>query len=101
MAAKDIYAVQMKSSFSHESTPYTVITTATRKLAQKYIDGAIWGDLHDIYDTYDIIDASEVDEQIIRNIFGSIVYWDDTILLKRRKTGEIVMWYIDPMKYLY
>ena len=101
MAVKDIYAVQMKSSFSHEMTPYTVITTATRKKAVEYINADIWGDLHDIYDTWDLIEAADVPEETIRNIFGSTVNWEDTVLLQRRKTGEIVMYYVDRIKYLY
>ena len=100
MKAKDIYAVQMKSSFG-DSAPYTLITTATREKAKRQIDGLIWGDLHDIYDTWDQIESADVPEEIIRDIFGLIVNWDDTVLLKRRKTGEIVMYYVGHLKYLY
>lgn len=101
MAVKDIYAVQMKSSFSNESTPYTMIVTATRKKAVECINGEIWADLHDIYDPWDLIEVADVPEETIRNIFGSIVNWEDTVLLKRRKTGEIVMYYVGRIKYLY
>lgn len=101
MAVKDIYAVQMKSSFSNEMTPFTLITTATRKQAKQQIEGEIWADVHDTWDTWDLIEPSDVPESIIRDIFGSIVNWEDTALLKRRKTGEIVMYYIGKLKYLY
>ena len=100
MAAKDIYAVNMVSSFG-DSVPFTLIVTATFKKAIEQINVNIWGDLHDIYDTWDLIEPSDVPEEIIRNIFGSIINWDGTVLLKRRKTGEIVMYYVGRIKYLY
>ena len=91
--SKQIYAVQEKSSFSAEIVPYTIITANTRELAREWIKAHIWKYIHDTWDTWDEIDPSELNQQI--DIFGNIPNWEDTVLLKRRKTGEVIMIYID------
>ena len=92
--AQEIYAIQERSSFG-SIAPYTLITAKTRELANSWIDAHIWRYIHDRYDPWDVISMQDLDRE--PENFGSIVNWEDAVMLKNRKTGEIIIIYIDRM----
>lgn len=96
--AQEIYAIQERSSFDRSIVPYTLITAKTRELARVWIEAHIWTYTHNTWDMWDEIDPSELDHE--PENFGSIVDWEDSVMLKRRKTGEIIIIYIDRLYLL-